>query len=280
MSTMDPQALFDLAQQNDPNEQQREAQKAIAGAQPLMEEPGNPWITLPRGLQDGDRWDTQAVVRELTGVDEEVLAKYRKDSVLLIDAVTALGVESIGATNISEKSFDDRTDILRRLLIGEREQLFLAVATATFGDEKNVEYGCPVCEATSDVTISLTNDIERKTLKDAQDDVRKHTTTKGEVIEYRLVTGADQFDLYSRATGLTSAEQNTLLLTEVIVRVDGKPVVDVRNFVRNLGMKDRAVLIDKLIKAQPSPNMILNTECPSCGSPVTLPLTWELVFRP
>lgn len=272
--------LFDEARENDPEEQKREAQKVLAGNQPLMEQPTDPWLTLPRGLRVGDRWDTQAMVRELTGVDEENLNRYRKDRALLLDAVLAFGVESIGPNRLTDQTFDQRTSLLRQLLIGEREQLFLAVARATFGNEKELTYVCTTCGEDNDITISLEDHIVLPTMEDPHQETYTFTTTGGEVISYRPVTGTDQFDINARSKGLSDAEQNTLLFSEIIDTVDGRPVVDKRAVVRNLGMRDRAKFLKEILERQVSPKMDFNTECSMCEASTELPLTLELVFRP
>jgi hypothetical protein len=273
---MEPTNLDDLIDQ----QKESEAQSALVGEQPVAKEPENPWVKLPRGRKVGDRWDTDVVVRELTGADEEALAKYRKNDTLLIDAVVAYAVESIGAEHLGDLPFDKRAAILRELLIGEREQLFIEASRATFGDEKELSYVCPRCQAENDITFSLSKDLPCRKVDDIQRDTYSYTTNKGSLVEYRPLIGDDQVAVANLGKGLSNAEQNSFLLAEIVLSVDGKPVVNKKAFVRNMGMSDRDKLLKEIIEQQPSPDLMLSTECPACENEVKLPLTLELVFRP
>ena len=52
-----------------------QAKAAILGDAPMMEQPPDGSVTLFRGLFHGSSWHTDAEVSELTGEDEEVIAR-------------------------------------------------------------------------------------------------------------------------------------------------------------------------------------------------------------
>jgi hypothetical protein len=207
---MEPTNLDDFF---DPKEEvsETQAKAALVGAQPVATEPADPWVKLPRGRKVGDRWETDVVVRELTGADEEALSRYRKNDLLLMDAVVAYAVESIGSEHLSGLSFDKRAAITRELLIGEREQLFIEASRTTFGDEKDLSYVCSNCNSDNDITFSLSKDITYRKMDDPQREVYTYVTSKGKRIEYRMLTGEDQMALVNIST-LSGAEQNSLPL--------------------------------------------------------------------
>ena len=54
----------------------QEAQKVVAGSIPLIEAAPSLLFDLPRGRHSADKWETEVELRELTGSDEEALARF------------------------------------------------------------------------------------------------------------------------------------------------------------------------------------------------------------
>ena len=109
--------------------------------------------------------------------------------------------------------------------------------------------------------------------------VNTFTTSKGGTITYRLATGSDQMEVLHKK-GATTAEQNTLMLSECITEIDGGPVLNPLSAARSLSMGDRRKLLDILTSSQPSPDMNLEVACISCNFEMVLPLSWGDIFRP
>jgi hypothetical protein len=257
----------------------RAAKEAIAGPVPLIAEAPDCSFVLPRGLLIRGAYKTDVVVRELNGLDEETLARQR-DVIDYFDTVIALGVAQVGDFDLLSLPLAERAAHMRSLLIGERDQLFVAVVKATFGDNKTVGFTCPTCEEKQEADLILSEDFKpREVAADALTGIRTHTTTKGDEIEYRLATGEDQRETLTRK-GATTADQNTTLLSRCIVRVNGGILPDPLNYVRKLGIKDRQELLSGLIESQPTINLTLTTRCAVCGAEVPLALSWGDLFRP
>lgn len=256
----------------------RDAKQLVAGATPLMEAPPDSRVVLARGLYVDGVWETDVYVRELTGKDEENLARFKEASVFL-DAVIVYGVDRIGSIVLSDKDFDNRQGLLRELLTGEREQLFMAICRVTFGDIKQLKYTCGTCDEESEVDISITNNVKIPTMENPQQTLFNYTNSRGENIEYQLMTGQVQYEVHMRK-GLSTAEQNTVLLSKLITHVDNQIVVDPLVYARSLSMRDRSKLVQNLIDAQPTPDTDLKIECSNCEATIDLRLTWELLFRP
>jgi hypothetical protein len=160
----------------------------------------------------------------------------------------------------------ERMGIIEQLLVGEKELLFLHVLRVTYGDIRTVAMRCPQCNAMNDVSFSLTEDVPVRTMDDPTRIVYEYETRKGDRIEYRLVTGADQAEA-ARKTGITAAEENTLLLARVLVNVNGQPAVDPTKFVRDLGALDRRTWLDELVSKQPGPYFEeVKLPCATCGA--------------
>src|SRR4029077_5163936 len=81
-------------------------------------------------------------------------------------------------------------------------------------------------------------------------EVFSYTTTRKLEVEYRLGTGDDQRAAFARRN-ITTAEQNSIILSRVITRVNGGLVPDQMNFVRSLSIVDRSGLLEALVSKQP-----------------------------
>lgn len=254
----------------------RDAKQMIAGSTPLMGAIPDSRVVLARGLHQNGIWETEAIVRELTGQDEENLSRFTETDSFL-DAVIVYGTERVGSIHLTDKDFSDRQGLLRGLLVGERSQLFLAICRVSFGDVKTLSYTCGTCNQESDVDITLSTDIKIPEMKNPQQSTYEYLTTKGESIEFTLVTGWEQYEVAQRKLGM--AEQNTLLLSKLITSVGNQPVVDPLSYARNLSMRDRRAMIEELIAHQPNPDTELKVQCANCEATIDLSLTWELVFR-
>ena len=254
------------------------AKQAVAGPVPLIAEAPDCSLTLPRGLLVQGAYKTHVTIRELVGLDEETLAKQR-DVMDYFDTVIALGVTMVDDYDLERMGLAERSAQMRTLLIGERDQLFVAVVKATFGDNKTIGFTCPTCEERQETDLILSEDFKPKEVDDVTTGLFTFTTTRGDELQYRLATGEDQREAFVRK-GVTPAEQNTIILSRCIVRVNSGILPDPMGYARKLGIRDRQELLVKLIENQPTVNLNLTTRCAACGSEVPLSLSWGDLFRP
>lgn len=249
-----------------------------AGPVPLLGEAPDALLLLPRGMYVNGGWQRSVLVRELTGVDEEALAKV-PDQLAFYDTVIALGTESVGELDLASLPLSERKQYLNQLLLGERDMLFMKVAQTSFGNEKNIDFNCSRCETKNTVTLLLDQDFPPKQVDDIHTILHTFTTSKGDVVEYQAATGADQEEALSRK-GVSLAEQNTIILAKCMTKLNDKMIVDPLKFARNMGIRDRQTLLDKLIALQPVIDLSLTTRCVGCGGDQTLNLGWGDIFRP
>jgi len=261
----------------DKQQEIRAAKEAIAGPVPLIEEAPDPVLRLPRGLFHSGIWEKEAKCRELTGVDEEVLAKSATPFTYF-NSVLALGTESIGSFDLGSLSLAERSYYLNELLLGEREQLFLKIVQVSFGNARNVGFTCQSCGDPQDVKLLLDTDFPPAEVKDVEVSTIDHTTFKGDRVTYRGALGADQEEILEKK-GLSAAEQNTLMLSRCITRVNGEILPDPMAYARNLTMRDRAKLLELLVERQPQIDLNITTTCASCGAQQTLGMGWSDFFR-
>lgn len=281
MTTTEYTDLSALEDHTDPNatRQQKlaEAKAAIAGTTPLIPEAPDCIVHLPRGLNQGGVMKTEAEVRELNGSDEESLSRA-KESIDFFDLVLAHGVIRVDDVQLSSLSLAERQGLLRSLLVGERSQLLLAILVATYGDEKTLEVTCTHCDAEQEVVLHVKEDFVPKVVDDVETTIFHFTTAKGDHIEYRLVTGHDQLEALKRK-GSTTAEQNTLILSRCIVRVNGEILPDPIGFARNMGIRDRTSLLEELVNRQPDVDLEVKMTCLGCGGDIRFALGWADLFR-
>lgn len=256
----------------------RAAKEAIAGPVPLIGETPSTTVMLPRGLFQRGNWQREAEVRELTGTDEEALAKT-PDQLAFFGAVIAHGVIRIGEVDFSSVPVAERKFYLGELLIGEREQLFMKVVQASFGDQKVIPFTCTQCSTEQEFTLILSQDFKPVEVADIDHTTMQYLTRKGDTLDVRSAVGADQEEALGKK-GATTAEQNTILLSRVITKRNGELIPDPSGYVRAMGMKDRLTLLEKLVARQPSISLEMKTNCVSCGNEQRIMLSWGDLFRP
>lgn len=256
----------------------QDAQKVISGDVPIIGTAPSTIIELPRGRYNNGKWETEVELRELTGSDEEALARFN-ESVDFFDGVLVYGTARIGSKQLTDLSFPERQSILAELLIGEREQLFLHISRITYGDAKDMAHTCPSCGNEAETTLLLSEDIDMPTMESPYTLTYTLVTSKNDSLSYRLSVGSDQLTVLKRK-GASSAEQSTLMISQCLVELNENPVIDPMGTARGLTMGDRRRILDSLIEKQPSPNMNLTLPCANCGLEMRLPLSWGDIFRP
>jgi len=212
-------------------------------------------------------WATEAEVKELSGEDEEIIARSlnNNDTMSVVNAMLTQGVVRIGQTDMRTMSAVERMGTIDQLLIGDKELLFLRVLQVTFGDERVVETICPACQAKMEVVYSISKDIPVRQLADPTRSTYEFTMRNGDRIEYRLVTGDDQQEATRRKAALLP-EQTTITLSRVITSINGRPLIDPLHFAKTMGAADRRALLKEISQLQPGPQFEeVKLPCAECG---------------
>ena len=241
---------------------------ALADPVPQIAAPPNPVVELYVGVADpsGD-WQKTAMVRELTGADEEALAAFEaKGGVGYADYMSFLlrrAVETIGHINVKQDP-----SVIDNLIIGDRDKLFMAIVEATYGSIREYQVDCSSCGQSNDVFVDIST-FPEKPLKEGVGPKVSTSLKDGTVVEFRLPNGHDSLEALKAAK--TSAEQNTFLLARCVTNVQGSTTV----WAKELGMADRSKLIKTLLDAQPGPEIgEVKARCADCGEPFEIMLDW------
>lgn len=231
--------------------------------------PSDNVVTLPGGyITDAGEVITDAEVRELTGADEEAIAKAQNVGRALI-TILQRGTVRIGDEKATEK-------ILDQLLSGDRDALLLAIFKATFGHttEVPVFFG----EELKKVEVDLDTEIKFKVLTDPIND--RVFTVKGRKHEYavQLPTGVAQKEMILNSDK-TPAELTTIMLENTVMQIDGSPVIS-KQQIRNLGIVDRKAIVDEINSRIPGPQFDgITVTDPDTGREVQVPVNFGTLFR-
>lgn len=244
-------------------------------AVPFIEPPPDTSVRLPGGgIMDPDgTFHDEAVVRELTGADEEALSKAdaTKSMSRYVQVLVRRGTESIG----KYEKLDD--NLLGELLVGDREMLILAIRRATYGNDLKLTLVCPSCTAAVDATFDLSSDIPIDDMGDERKRIIEVPLRRGRTAKVRIATAADQ-DAVLALQGKTVAEMNSAYLARCLVSIDGMPCT--RETVLGLGIRDRQAIIKAMNEAQPGPKYgEVNLECPGCGRDFPMQIGIMELFR-
>jgi len=209
---------------------------------PVIDRPRSSFTRLPNGVLVDDKLVRDFEVQELTGVHEERLAKV--DSIQepgrWIQVLLECGVVKIGDQEATP-------DLLKSLVIGDRDYLALAIREATYGPD--IEFGpavCPDCGEEYELSVPLTNIPISE-----GDGVRDFEVPllNGGRAKVTVPNGSDQLALFE-SPDITEAERKSILLSrcvKVLIDSNGGQHVTAGfpSLVRNLGIRNR----DKITKA-------------------------------
>lgn len=244
---------------------------------PVIDDLPDTHVKLPAGIVVDGKVFRDAEVRELTGEDEEKLAKARMGSnpAKYVNTLLLCGTVSIGGQEATQGLLDS-------LLQGDLDMLMLAIRRATFGDEFEVyEVECPHCHELNDLELDL-NAIPVKELEDPETREFLINLRKGRKARIKFPTGAVQNEIFKQQ--LTIPEMNSLTLAECIisfVESDGsEKLCNGLADVKKLGLADRKTLQEYIYENQPGPRYDKVTAlCSSCEGEVEVPLNVGILFR-
>ena len=249
-------------------------------AQKVMEEPeskittrapSDNTVTLHGGYiaADGSIIKT-AEVRELTGEDEEIVAKTGTAAKAL-NMLLERGLVKVGNENVTKHHLDT-------LLSGDRDSILIGIRAATFGKELILSVRCHNCNQLQDTTVDLIDDVPYRELKNPLTERQWNMETKLGVVTVSLPNGVVQKKLMDNIDK-TSAEINTLLLSGCIVSINGAPSFGASTAL-TLSMSDRAKIVEEIIRRNPGPRLgEVKKACQACGEDTLLPLSLTDLFR-
>jgi hypothetical protein len=250
--------------------------KATSAPPPTMEESGSVVVELPGGYIGPDKiLVREARVRELTGFDEEKLARtdMMKNAAAYITEMLCLGVEELAGEKPSRK-------VIQSLLIGDRDALMLGIRQATYGDNVEFRLTCPVCDTENMINVVLSEDVPIIPMDDPLKREFEVPLRRG-FATVRLLTGVAQEAFSADMSKKTTAEVTTVMLAKSVVAINGKPVGGRTEDVLRMSAADRQTVMDFLAEHQPGPqlNKEIPVPCATCGEEFQILLGIPNLFR-
>lgn len=235
---------------------------------PMVDLPADDLVQLPGGLIKNGKVIKTAIVKELTGEDEEALAKASQslNPFHFIDRLLRCGVLQIGELPVSQKDI-----LLKELLVGDREQLILGIRRATYGEKIDIDdWRCANCGNKASLSMEL-DDIPVTYLSNPVEEITFTVPLrKGGVAHVKLANGEDQAALFDKSD-LTKAQQETVLLSRCVHKIvtsEGieQNVAAFPSTVLKMSVPDRHAILDALRDRQPGPKYDeIKYTCESCG---------------
>jgi hypothetical protein len=223
---------------------------------------------LPSGYWDEKGTLHQEVeLRSLSGREEELISN-RTISYNIAELVTALlsnCVVRIGSIS------DVKLEIVKGLLISDRDYLLLRLRQRTFGNEIQGTLICPKCLKKFDMDFDL-KDIEITRKNTLRQDFSMRLSNRAAYkdgkgvfhreIVFRLPTGADQEEIIKHIpTNQTYAL--TELLARCIQRIGNIEEITF-NLIQSLSVLTRREIESKMKEVSPSVDVAIEFECPYC----------------
>lgn len=224
-----------------------------------------------------------ATVKELNGADEEALARAMKsnNTFHFIDTLLQRGVTTIAGRTPTP-------DMLGKLMLGDRDELLLAIRCATYGDEFSLDgWVCPYCGGQTDITFSLASSIERIpldfTVSDKGEPVFEHALRRGAVASVRFPNGDDM--LACSDPKWTATERNSEMLRRCVKSItkENGQVINVQAWpsaIAEMNIPDRRAIIEAIGEKSPGPRYTaIQFVHGECQKEVTLALSILDLFR-
>jgi hypothetical protein len=211
---------------------------------------------LPGGLvlDDGRRLG-RAELRPLTGREEEWLTQHAGT------ASAHLATKLLSACFVRLEDVPVNSDIINKLLVGDRDYLILQLRRLTLGDRFAAVFSCPACKRAMDVEF-LAQDISIEPRP--QNAIVYRWASDERVIRYRLPNGADQ----EAVADLSPDEAVEALLARCVIDDGGTP----------LSVEEHAAVIAEMDRHAPQIDLELELSCPECGHSFTTPFDCTSFF--
>ena len=254
----------------------------------IKEKPDQGIFVLPGGYILSDGTCHQLVkLRQLTGREEEMIldANPADDNVTtLLTRILANCIESIGP--IKEIS----PDIVRQLLICDRDYLLLKLRQMTLGDRIDAQVQCPneSCKKPIHIDFDLKKiRVQRKNIRNGTYSIRLSSlasykdsnNVKHSEIEFRLPNVADQEEIAEQLYREKKNESKALtkLLQRCLIRIGSINEID-EDLVYSLPILARREIDLKMRELSPKVDLRIHIKCPECKSDFTSPFDLQNFF--
>ena len=217
---------------------------------------------LPCGYYDvpTQQLITEVQVREITGVEEDMLASTKIPSSQKVTTLLTGCVVRIG----TEERKNRIAQMVQDLPVGDRVFLIFAIRRVTLGDDLPVREQCPECRVKTLFMVDLGADLKIRPMADPTKRVFDEVLPSGKPVRFRVSTGQDEARLAKlvKRNNQSSDALSQSILMRLEMLGDEKPTLPM---VKSLGMRDRNFLREKFQEVEGGVDTTLELECPACG---------------
>lgn len=234
------------------------AQQEAMFIQHQMSEPRTPIgiFELPCGyISPSGELVTEVKVREITGVEEDLLASSNISAGRKVTQLIGNCLESVGS--ITDKP--ELIKIARDLVMGDRVFLMISIRRVTLGDLFPFEDECTLCNTKNLFSVNL-SELKSKRMTDPMKRVFDVALPSGKAARYHVMCGRDE-ETSSKA--VQGADRMSIGIFVRLDRLDNAPPD--MNAVKNLGMRDRNFLREQFEEIEGGIETNIELTCPACG---------------
>jgi hypothetical protein len=264
----------------------------------LKEKPEQGLFLLPGGYIPvlGDGVCHKLVkLRQLTGREEEMIFEAdvttngnldennsNSNIITLMTNILANCIENIGPLH------EINADLVRQLLICDRDYLLLKLRQITFGDRIDARLQCPneSCKKLMDVKFDIsTIDVQRKDIGNGIFSIhlspaavyKDNNSVKHRDVEFRLPNVADQEEIFNIHKEGNESKALTKLFHRCLLRVGNVREID-ENLVYSLPILARREIDMNMQEFSPKVDLQISTKCPECGLVFSSPFDFQKFF--
>ncbi len=197
---------------------------------------------------------TEVKIREITGVEEDMLAAKHIPGGKKITQLLANCLERLGP--MTDKPMLVRC--ARDLLIGDRSFLMMAIRRVTLGDDFPFTKECPKCEKESLYRVNL-GELEVRKMPDPKKRVYEDTLPSGKKARWHCMSGKEE-EILNKAGPMDTLSISLLARLDSI---NGGPVI--LPMLKAMGMADREFLRERFDECEGGIDTTLQLTCPACG---------------
>jgi hypothetical protein len=229
-------------------------------------------VDLFVGLDVEGREVKKVRVRELTGADEEMLARQVVSATKFLDLVLNSNVTEVDGRPATPEQ-------LRKLLVGDRVHLALNIRRLTYGDDWNLlGVICQKCMQPFDVVVELQHDIPVTEPDPAKLPDFEVALRNGHKVRVRHVNGEDELAALDNGD-VTLPQVATTFINRCVLEVDGRKGPHFK-IGESLGVKDRDAINKAMADNAPGPKLgEVVLPCSNCGAAETYALNLSDIFR-
>lgn len=244
---------------------------------PVIDDPPEGAAHLLWGVEyEGKRYRS-ALVGELTGADEEAIARLPRSSsnynIMVVDLHLRRAVKQIGPVDSDSADFDR---LLGELLICDRDILFKEILLATYGKTRDYEgVPCPTCRFEMDMHVDIEGLIQVTNDREFTTDHFSVELRSGAHAVMRYTRGMDQLSVFHDSKRVMSTpEANTGFIAACAINLDGRLLPDPQQWARDLGAADRRKIVTALLDVPAIGFKEVEVPCEKCGENLPTVFGW------